>query len=513
LRNLALIILDGWGLSPETSGNAILSTPTPNFDKLFSLYPSTSIHASGEEVGLAWGEMGNSEVGHLNLGTGRVIMQDLPRIDKTVSDGKFFENKNLLEAFKYANKNNSNLHLIGLFSAGGVHSHINHFFALLDLAKKQQFNRVFIHIITDGRDTPPKTILKDLPKLEEKIKADNLGTISSIMGRFYAMDRDNRWERTERAFKVLIDPSSPSVGSAEEAVNLAYNARKTDEFIDPVAIKSTSRIKSGDSVIFFNYRSDRAKQISEKIISIKNIYFVSFTSYGYEPTPLVKVAFFAEKLNEQLAMLLSNSQLSQLHIAETEKYAHVTYFFNGGWEMPFAGEERILVPSPKVETYDLQPEMSAKEVTAKFIDYYMQKKPLFTVLNFANPDMVGHTGKMEATQKAVQTVDECLGQISQSILPNTDLIVTADHGNAEQMINPETQEVDKEHTTNPVPLILAFNNKIRSQSQLVSLESKIAFAAQQPTGVLADVTATIVQRLGINKPVSMTGQSLENILI
>ncbi|OGD57369.1 phosphoglycerate mutase (2,3-diphosphoglycerate-independent) [Candidatus Berkelbacteria bacterium RBG_13_40_8] len=513
IRPLVLVILDGWGLSPEVSGNAIYSTPTPNFDKLMSLFPITSLHASGEEVGLAWGEMGNSEVGHLNLGTGRVVMQDLPRIDKTIADGTFFKNQELLDAFKFAQANGSNLHLLGLFSAGGVHSHINHLFALLDMAKKQEFSRVFIHLITDGRDTPPQTVLKDLPKLEEKMKSLKIGTIASVMGRYYGMDRDKRWERTEKAFNVLTQANAPKANSALEAINAAYAASKSDEFIEPVAIANTPRIAPKDAVIFYNFRSDRARQISDKIIDKGGVYFVSFTSYGHEPSPLVKVAFFAEKVTNQLVMLLANNKITQLHIAETEKYPHVTYFFNGGWEEPFAGEERILVPSPKVATYDLRPEMSAKEVMTKFVENFQNKKPQFTVLNFANSDMVGHTGNFEKTCSAVSTVDAALGQISAAVLNSgADLIVTADHGNAEQMVNPQTGEIDKEHTTNPVPLILALNEKVSKNPQAVSVETKIALAASPPTGVLADITTTIVQRMGLGKPQEMTGQSLEGVL-
>lgn len=509
---LTLVVLDGWGLSPEVNGNAILSTPTPNFDKLLSIFPYTSLHASSEEVGLSWGEMGNSEVGHLNLGTGRITMQDLPRIDKTIVDGTFFENKELIGAFKYATENNSDVHLLGLFSAGGVHSHLNHLLALLDLAKKHQFTRIFIHIITDGRDTPPKIIIQDLPKLEAKIAEVGFGKIASIMGRYYGMDRDKRWERTEKAYQVLTSDQAPKTADVKTAINQAYQAGKSDEFIEPMMIEGTPRIKKNDAVIFYNFRSDRVRQISDKIIdNLKDVYFVSFTSYGHEPTPLVKVGFFAEKVTNQLAMLLSNNKINQLHIAETEKYPHVTYFFNGGWEVPFAGEERILVPSPKVETYDLKPEMSALELTQKFTEYFTTKKPIFTVLNIANPDMVGHTGNMEATCSAVKTADSCLGQIAATILNSGgDLLVTADHGNAEQMVNSQTGEVDKEHTTNPVPLIIAFQNK-KKPPLPIGQDTKIALAAGQPTGVLADITATIIQKLGLQKPLEITGQDLGEI--
>lgn len=513
MRPLVLVILDGWGQSPTQIGNAILSTPTPNFDKLLSTFPSTLLHASGEEVGLDWGEMGNSEVGHLNLGTGRVVLQDLPRIDKSISDGTFFSNAEFIGAFDFAKKNHTSVHLLGLCSAGGVHAHINHLLALLDLAKKENFPDVCIHIISDGRDTAPQTILADLKKIEAKIQETGVGKIVSVMGRYFAMDRDKRVERTQKAFDVLTSENAPKVESAEVAIQNSYAAQKSDEFIEPVIIGSAARIKSGDAVICFNFRSDRIKQISDLIIQIPNLYFVSFTSYGHESTSLVKVAYLADKVTDQLAMVLSNAKLTQLHVAETEKYAHVTYFFNGGWETPFALEDRLLVPSPKVATYDLKPEMSAPEITDKFNKYFCQKKPNFTVLNFANADMVGHTGNLDATKQAVTTVDRCLGQLAQQVLNNGgDLIVTADHGNAEQMINPQTGEIDKEHTTNPVPFLLCFSERASASPQPVTLETKISLAAQTPTGVLADVTATIIKRLNLVQPEVVTGQDLASVM-
>lgn len=513
MRPMVLVILDGWGLSPELKGNAIFDTPTPNYDKLLSMYPNSSLHASGEEVGLSWGEMGNSEVGHINLGSGRVVMQDLPRIDKSIKDGSFFSNKALIDAYKYAEQNNSTVHLVGLFSVGGVHSHLTHLFALLDLAKKQNFTNVVIHLITDGRDTPAKTILNDLPALQAKMTQLGIGQIGTLSGRYYAMDRDNKTERTQRAFLALTQDNMPKYATAQEAVEAAYADGKTDEFMPPVQIGSAPKIKSKDAVIFYNFRSDRARQLSDLIIKIPAIYFCSFTSYGHESTPLIKVAFFSDKLTDQLAMLLAQQKLSQLHIAETEKYPHVTYFFNGGWEQPFALEERIMIPSPEVSTYDLKPEMSAKIVAAKFSEYFLQKKPQFTVLNFANADMVGHTGIMEATQKGVATVDTSLGAVAATVLNNGgDLIVTADHGNAEQMIEPQTGMPDKEHTTNPVPLILCFNDMINQNPQPVTIETKIALAAADPTGVLADVTATIIHRLTLTQPPIVTGQDLSKVL-
>jgi len=508
-RPLVLVILDGWGLSPEVEGNAILSAETPFFDSLISQFPYASLHASGEEVGLPWGEMGNSEVGHLNLGTGRIIQQDLPRINKAIEEGTFLNNEALLEAIDYAERKNSNLHILGLFSSGGVHSHMRHLLALLDLAALRKFSRVYLHLVSDGRDTPPRIILQDLPKLQAKITQLNFGTIASVMGRFWAMDRDKRVERTEKAYQTLTGNQGLQAASAEDAINNSYKINKSDEFIEPTAITGTPRISDNDSVIFFNFRADRAKQISEKLIKNKKIFFTTFASYGIEPTPTTRVAFISPKLTNQLAMIFAQNKISQLHMAETEKYPHVTYFFNGGWEALFDHEKRIMVSSPKVATYDQAPEMSADKIATQFTNYFNINQPQFTVINFANPDMVGHTGNLDATVAAVSAADRALGKIATNLLTTgkADLIVTADHGNAEQMINPQTGDIDKEHTTNPVPLILAFNGAKRGQPP-VTLETKIALAAQQPLGVLADIAATIVSRLGFVQPEELTGQDL-----
>ncbi len=524
MNPLVLVILDGWGLSPEQKGNAILQTPTPNFDQLLSYFPHASLGASGEEVGLSWGEMGNSEVGHLNLGTGRIIMQDLSRINKSIQDGSFFSSSELREAFLRAQKNNSSVHLLGLCSSGGVHSHMNHLFALLDMAKSLNISNIFIHFISDGRDTPPKVALNDLAQLKEKIKTVGIGKIASVGGRYFAMDRDKRWDRVQKAYEVFFAENSPAVVTAEEAIQNAYSSNKTDEFIEPRRIEGTPRIKDKDSIIFFNFRADRAKQISESIydfdfkgfqrnITLENYYFVSFTSYGHEPSPNVKVAFFAEKVQNQLAKVVADAGMLQLHIAETEKYAHVTYFFNGGEEKPFLNEERILVQSSKVATYDQKPEMSAKEIAQKFSEFLTSKKPGFSVINLANPDMVGHTGVMEAVKIAIATTDQALGQISNVTLSaGASLIITADHGNAEQMINLTTGEVDKEHTTNPVPIILALPERRNPGPTPIDLKYKISYHANSPAGVLADVTATCLEVMGLNKPPEITGQGLKNVL-
>lgn len=521
---LVLLILDGFGLTPTEEGNAIFSVPTPNFDQLLSYFPHASLQASGAEVGLSWGEIGNSEVGHLNLGTGRIIMQDLPRIDKTIQDGSFFANAELLEAYQSALSKGKNLHLVGLVSAGGVHSHINHLLSLIDLAAKKKVKNVFVHFISDGRDTPAKVALEDLQTLEAKFSQVGAGQVATVMGRYFAMDRDKHWDRVAKAYEAMFDSGyALKAKTAALAIQAAYNTGKTDEFIEPVIIGNTTRINDGDSIIFFNFRSDRVRQIYSAIINpdfkdftrsktLKDFYAVSFTSYGNEPTPKVKVAFFAGRVTNQLAKVIADNRLRQLHLAETEKFAHVTYFFNAGAEKPFAGEERILVPSPKVATYDQKPEMSVAEVCRKFIENFQAKKPNFSIINFANPDMVGHTGMMQATQKAISAVDLALGNLSKAVLSSGgNLIVTADHGNAEQMINPNTGEEDKEHTTNPVPVILALVEKRRQQST-IDLNYKINFAAGQPAGVLADICATCLDVLGLSKPVEITGESLRKII-
>lgn len=512
MRPLVLVIMDGWGLSPEIEGNAIWQTPTPTLDKLIATYPFASLHASGQEVGLEWGEMGNSEVGHLNLGTGRVVMQDLTRINKTVVEGGFLNNTSLLQTFDYAEKNESNLHLIGLYSSGGVHSHMEHLFQLLKMAKIKNFTRVCIHLISDGRDTAPKIITKDLEKLNAFLAESQLGQICSVMGRYWAMDRDKHMDRTEKAYNCIIGKNTELADDAISAISEAYKFNQTDEFIMPTKIKDTPSLKAKDAVIFYNFRADRSRQLSQKIIDHKDIFFTSFTSYGYEPSPFVKVAFITPKLTNQLGYILQQNKLSQLHMAETEKYAHVTYFFNGGWEQPYDGEKRILVESPKVATYDLKPDMSAKELTDQFISNFTKEKPVFTVLNYANPDMVGHTGDLEATKIAIKTVDENLGKLAATVFSNdADLLIVADHGNAEQMINLQTKEIDKEHSTNPVPFIICTPEKKKTGLN-VSLETKIAWSAQPPVGVLADVTATISSRLGLTLPREMTGQSLTEVL-
>ena len=517
-NTVILIIMDGLGISPITEGNAVYKSKTPCLDNLLKNYPSTLLKASGQEVGLEFGEMGNSEVGHLNIGTGRVIMQDLQRINQSIKDNTFYQNIELKNALKNVKKNQSSLHLLGLVSTGGVHSHLDHLLALLDLAKQEGLKNVYLHLITDGRDSPPKKALDYIGKVEDKIKQLGVGKIASLIGRYFAMDRDKHWQdRTQVAYNLLALGKGETFKDTKSAVEAGYKATESDENLSAKLINEDGLLKDKDTLIFFNFRSDRSKQLSHSLIDpdfndfkrqkvIKNLYFLSFTNYGFEPTANIKTAFFNQKITFPLAEILANNKLSQLHIAETEKYAHVTYFFNGGLENPFSNEDRILIPSPRVTSYDKTPEMSAKEITKRFISSFKAKKPAFSVINFANPDMVGHTGNLVATIKAVEFVDSCLAQIIEDVSDQSNIIITADHGNCEQMINPETKEIDKEHTTNPVPFILVSDKKSNSN------KDKISLSTVPPTGVLADVSPTILDLLEIKKPAQMTGQSLKDII-
>jgi len=501
-NKVVLIVLDGFGASAVEEGNAVLKAKTPFLDYCWGNFSKTLLRASGEEVGLTWGEMGNSEVGHLNLGTGRVSMQDLPRINASIKDGSFFKSENLLSACSYAKKNKSTLHLIGLLSTGGVHAHIDHLLALIDLAKQEKVEKVAIHIITDGRDMPKQSAAKLLKILSDKIAQTKTGAIATMIGRFYAMDRDNNWDRIEKAYNLLVLGEGKEYGSYDEALKANYNEKKDDENIEASILDKKYLIENNNAVIFYNFRSDRAKELSETIINPefkhfsrkkwpKNVRFVSFVSYGNEQTPLVDVAYVAEETKGQLAEVLATNNASQFHIAETEKYAHVTYFFNGGIETPYSGEERILIPSPRVPTYNQKPEMSATEITASFVPNIKEKKHSFTVVNYANADMVGHTGDYKAAIKACETVDSQLGKILTSIdASDTALIITADHGNVEQMINPRTGEIDTEHTANPVPCIIVKPKEY----EITALNQDMK---------LANISPTILKLLNVNKPNEM----------
>ena len=501
-----LMILDGFGDNPKKDGNAIKLANTPNIDKLMKKYPNTDIFTSGLHVGLPEGQMGNSEVGHTNIGAGRIVYQELTKITKSIEDGDFFTNPEFISAIENCKKNNSKLHILGLVSDGGVHSHIRHLYGLLEMAKRRDFENIFIHCFLDGRDTPPASAESYITQLRDKIKEKGIGKIATLSGRYYAMDRDKRWERTKKCYDALVLGEGIKSGDATKAIEDSYQKEVFDEFVEPTVIcngeEPITRIEDKDSVIFFNFRPDRARQITRALVDPKfndfkakkmNLYYVCFTNYD-ETMPNVHIAFKKETLNNTLGEIASKKGLTQLRIAETEKYAHVTFFFNGGEEKQYKGEDRILVPSPKVPTYDLKPEMSAYEVTEKVVDALKNDKYDLIILNFANTDMVGHTGSLPAAIKAVETIDECVGKIVKIIEEKKgNLIITADHGNAEQMIDYTTGEPHTAHTTNPVPIILITNNK--------KLKLK-------DNGKLADLAPTILELMEIEKPKEMTGDSL-----
>ena len=500
-----LMILDGFGINENTDGNAVKLANTPNIDKLMKKYPTTEMYTSGLKVGLPEGQMGNSEVGHTNIGAGRIVYQELTKITKSIEDGDFFAIPEFIEAIENCKKHNSKLHILGLVSDGGVHSHIRHLYGLLEMAKRRDFENVYVHCFLDGRDTPPASGESYIMQLEEKMKEKGVGKIASISGRYYAMDRDKRWDRVKKCYDALVNGEGNKATSATIAIEDSYQKEVFDEFVEPTVICNgdipIATIQENDSVIFFNFRPDRARQITRAIVDpdfdgfeTKKLktYFVCFTSYD-ETMPNVKIAFKKEPIVNTFGEVISKNGLTQLRIAETEKYAHVTFFFNGGEEKQYPGEDRILVPSPKVATYDLQPEMSAREVTENVVKAINSEKYNAIILNYANPDMVGHTGSLPAAIKAVETIDECVGKVVEAVLAHDGtLIITADHGNCEQMIDYKTGEPHTAHTTNPVPLILVSNNenyKVKS-------------------GKLADLAPTLLEILGIEKPAEMTGESI-----
>ena len=500
-----LMILDGFGENNHKDGNAVKLANTPNIDKIMKKYPTTKIAASGLAVGLPEGQMGNSEVGHTNIGAGRIVYQELTRITKSIEDGDFFSNEEFINAIENCKKNNSKLHILGLVSDGGVHSHNRHLYGLLEMAKRRDFEDVYVHCFLDGRDTPPASAENYIQELEEKMKEKGVGKIASLSGRFYAMDRDKRWNRVQKAYNALVFGKGETAGTAINAIESSYQKEVFDEFVEPTVImngdKPVATIEDGDSVIFFNFRPDRARQITRALVDPEfnefetkkmNLYFVCFTSYD-ETMPNVHIAFKKELLKNTFGEVVSKAGFTQLRIAETEKYAHVTFFFNGGEEKQYEGEDRILVPSPKVETYDMKPEMSAYEVTEKVIEAINSKKYNCIILNYANPDMVGHTGNLPAAIKAIETIDECVGKVVEAInAQKANLLITADHGNAEQMIDYKTGEPHTAHTTNLVPLVLV------SEKETVKLKE----------GKLADLAPTILDLMGIEKPEEMTGESL-----
>ena len=504
---LVLVILDGWGLGPQVDGNAIARANLPNYNSLLAKYPHTVLACSGENVGLPEGQMGNSEVGHLNIGSGRVVYQELTRITREVRLGSFFQNKVLLDAINHAKTKDSALHLMGLLSDGGVHSHISHLFALLDLAKQQNMQNVFVHAFLDGRDVPPANAKRYFASLEQKFEEIGLGAVATVMGRYYGMDRDRRWERTERAFNAMRFGDGIRTETALQAVDLGYHRNETDEFIQPTVMvnrhgDALANITDDDAIIFFNFRPDRARQITRAFTDQDfrgfkrgkghpDVHFTCMTLYDKNIN--APVAFEPESLKNTLGEVLGKNHVRQLRLAETEKYAHVTFFFNGGIEEPNPLEDRILVPSPKVATYDLKPEMSAPEVTEKFLAALESGQYKVIIMNYANPDMVGHTGDMCATIKALEAVDNYLGKVVQAVLDRDGTaLITADHGNAEKMVDGDGHPVTA-HTTNPVPFIF-----IRRDVDGVKLRQ----------GSLRDIAPTILQLLGIPRPAEMTGDTL-----
>jgi 2,3-bisphosphoglycerate-independent phosphoglycerate mutase len=473
---VALVILDGWGCAPPGPGNAVELADTPVFDRLWRMYPHTTLAASGEAVGLPPGQMGNSEVGHLTIGSGRVLFQDLMRVNKAIEDGSFFENAALRAAFERGERT----HLLGLVSHGGVHSHIDHVQALLTFAPE----KTWLHAFTDGRDVSPHSAVDDLAELP-------VGRIATVAGRYYAMDRDARWERTDRAFDAIVNGKGEQAADPIDAVRRSYERGITDEFIEPVVIADRPRLDPArDSAIFFNFRPDRARQITQKLVEA-GVDITTMTRYRSDlDTP---VAFGEQEVAETLAEVLSEHDVRQLHVAETEKYAHVTYFFNGGREQEWTGEMRVLVPSPRdVPSYDHKPEMSAAAVADRFVEELERDSYAFGVVNFANPDMVGHTGSIPATVKAVETVDGCLGKVVAAVEAKGGVsLITADHGNAEQMLEPDGESPHTAHTTNPVPLIVT--------DPEVTLRD---------TGQLSDLGATVLGFLGFKQPLQMTQKGL-----
>lgn len=504
---LVLVILDGFGYRTDKKNNAIALAKTPFLDKLMETTSNTCISGSGCDVGLPTGQMGNSEVGHLNIGCGRVIKQDFTRIESSIADGSFFENAALLGAIEKAKQNNKAVHVLGLLSPGGVHSHEKHIHALFEMAAKQKFQNIFMHAFLDGRDTPPRSAKPSIEKLDAKMQRLNCGKIASLIGRYYAMDRDKRWDRIEDTYNLLTKGTAArEAETALQGLEMAYAADENDEFVKATRIhkpgEKATTIQDGDMVIFMNYRADRARQITH---ALTDKTFTHFERNGapilgefvmltqYDANFDLPKAFPPQSHKNVLGDVLSQQGLKQLRIAETEKYAHVTFFFNGGVEQPFDGEDRELIPSPKVATYDLQPEMSAPLLTGKLTDAILSKQYSAIICNYANPDMVGHTGNLDATIKAIETIDHCVKEVvttAKSV--GGEVIITADHGNAEKMYDEQTQQPHTAHTSDPVPFIYVGRN-----AKIVKTD-----------GALSDIAPTMLYLLGIDKPTEMTGTSI-----
>jgi len=504
-KPLLLCIMDGFGINSKKTGNAVDMAKTPNLDNLFKTYPNTTLAASGMAVGLPDGQMGNSEVGHTNIGAGRIVYQELTRITKSIADGDFFENEALLKAAENCKKNNSAFHILGLLSDGGVHSHITHIYGIVELAKRMGLTKVFVHCFLDGRDVPPSSGKDFVRDMTEKLEQIGTGKIATVMGRYYAMDRDNRWDRVEKAYRAMVKGEGEIAECGVCAVSKSYENEVTDEFVVPTVIVENGvpvgKICENDSVVFANFRPDRAREITRTIVDpdfngfsreFFKTYFVCMTQYD-KTMPNVDVAFKPQVLTNTLGEYLSLKGKKQLRIAETEKYAHVTFFFNGGVEKVSEGEDRALINSPKVATYDLQPEMSAYEVTDKLMEKLDEGNLDVIILNYANCDMVGHTGIIDCAVKAVETVDTCVGRVVEKVLSmGGAMLITADHGNADQMIDPENNGPFTAHTTFPVPFIVVGCGDVKLRED----------------GVLADIAPTMLKILELEQPAEMTGKSI-----
>ena len=540
MNNVILVVCDGFGIAPPGPGNAVTLASPAHFNRFLQSFPNTTLKASGEAVGLPSGEVGNTEVGHINLGAGRIVYQDLPRINMSIADGSFYENATLLKAVEHLKKTGGNLQITGLIGEGAVHSSLNHLYALLYFAKEQKLNNVYLHAITDGRDSPPKSSAEIIKQVEEEMAKSGICKIVSIMGRYYAMDRDRRWERTERAYNCITKGVGAKTSTAAEAINNAYASGKTDEFIEPTNVMGHESqpvtVKAGDAFIFFNFRIDRPRQLTKAFVlndfeneanvtksfdpyaikyykthsvqqvdttltppfkrgqKIENLYFVTMTEY--EKDLPANIVFPPITVKLPLGRVLAENDLRQLRVSESEKERFVTFYFNGQREAAFDQEERLIIPSPKVPTYDMQPEMSANQIVDVLIEKIKERSYPFILVNFANADMVGHTGNIEASIKAVKTIDECLNKLASTVLAEEyTMFVTADHGNVEQKINPKTGQISTEHTDNPVPFLAiskAFEGKY----------------IRLPSGILADVAPTILATMGIPKPANMSGRNL-----
>lgn len=516
-----LIVLDGWGVAPPGDGNPLFHANLPNFSRFLSTYPAMSILASGYEVGLIWGQMGNSEVGHLNIGAGRVYYQTLLRINKAINEKTFFSNPEFVAACEHVKKNKSQLHLMGLVSNGNVHAAEDHLYALLELAAQQKVEKVFIHIFLDGRDALFNGGLESVKKLQGVMAKLKIGKIASVCGRFYALDRDNRWDRVEKAYRAAAEGKSDATcDDPVKVIQDSYDKKVYDEEFVPVAITAKGQpvatVRENDAVIFFNFRADRAREITKAFVLpgfekfqrayINNLFYVCMTEY--EKDLPVKIAFPPIIVKNSLAEIVADAGLKQFHIAETEKYAHITFFINGMIEAPFPAEDRQIIPSPKVSTYDQKPEMSALEITKTVLKAIEDNKYDFIAINFANADMVGHSGLLEPTVKAIETIDKALGQIVDLTLAKGGaVVITADHGNAEELINLQTGEIDKEHSTNPVPLIV-IGKEWEGQKGVGGDVIGGDLSLVQPVGLLSDVAPTILKIMSLEQPKEMTGRPL-----